>query len=119
MFAQVPGKGGLLQSPEFLVTVGLLMAALLTGAAVIYVTDNWRKKRERQTAEGVESLSMYREMYDGGELSEPEYRVIRTRLARQIKAGLRPELGAGVVGANLAAPDATESAPPDTPGPIP
>jgi hypothetical protein len=119
MFAQLPGKGGMLQSPEFLVTVGLLMAALLAGAAAIYVTDLWRKKRERQTAEGIESLSMYREMFEDGELSEPEYRVIRDRLARQMKAGLRPELGAGAVGANVAAPDAAGSPPPGPPGPIP
>lgn len=76
---------GPFQSVEFLVTVGLLIGALLTGAVVIYVTDMWRKKQVASPREGVESLSMYRSLYERGELSMPEYRVIRDRLAKQLK----------------------------------
>ncbi len=78
---------GPFQSVEFLVTVGLLIAALLGGAVVIYVTDLWRKKQVAPPREGVESLSMYRSLYERGELSQPEYRVIRDRLAQQMKGG--------------------------------
>ncbi len=76
---------GPFQSVEFLVTVGLLIGALLGGAVVIYVTDVWRKKQVASPREGVESLSMYRSLYERGELSKPEYRVIRDRLAKQLK----------------------------------
>ena len=76
---------GPFQSIEFLVTVGLLIGALLGGAVVIYVTDVWRKKQVASPREGVESLSMYRSLYERGELSKPEYRVIRNRLAKQLK----------------------------------
>jgi ElaB/YqjD/DUF883 family membrane-anchored ribosome-binding protein len=76
---------GPFQSVEFLVTVGLLIGALLAGAVVIYVTDVWRKKQVASPREGVESLSMYRSLYERGELSKPEYRVIRDRLAKQLK----------------------------------
>ena len=78
---------GPFQSVEFLVTVGLLIAALLGGAVVIYVTDLWRKNQVAPPREGVESLSMYRSLYERGELSKPEYRVIRDRLAQQLKGG--------------------------------
>jgi hypothetical protein len=79
---------GPLQSMEFLVTVGLLMGVLLAGAVVIYFTDMWRKKQVSANHENLEELSMYREMYDNGELDEEEYRVIRDRLAGRMKADL-------------------------------
>jgi hypothetical protein len=79
---------GPFQSVEFLITVALLMAVLLGGAVVIYFTDLWRKRRSRSTHEGIESLTMYREMYDNGEIEEAEYKVIRDRLAGRVKHDL-------------------------------
>ncbi|OWK43468.1 hypothetical protein [Fimbriiglobus ruber] len=72
-------------SIEFLVTVGLLVLALLGGAVVLYITDNWRKRQLAGDNESVESLSSFRTMYDRGELSESEYQVIRDRLAARMK----------------------------------
>ena len=112
----------MLQSLEFWVTVGLLVALLLGGAVVLSVTDRWRKRQSQSTREGIESLSLYREMYDDGELDEKEYRVIRDRFARELgakPAGAAPAKGAGeAVGANLGDSPGPPPEPPDKAPPI-
>jgi len=106
----------LLQSAEFWVSVGLLMALILGGAAVVSLADRWRKRQAKTTRESIGSLSLYREMYDDGELDEEEYRAIRDRFAAELKGkpagpvpapipASAPTKGVGEAGgANLDAP---------------
>ena len=118
----------LLQSVEFWVSVGSLMALILGGAAVVSLADRWRKRQATTTREGIGSLSMYREMYDDGELDEEEYRTIRDRFAAELKgkpatplpapvSAPVPAKGAGVAGgANLDGPPEPPSGlPPQAP----
>ena len=107
---------GPLQSVEFLVTVGLLIGALLAGAGVIYVTDLWRKKQVKPTREGIESLSLYRDLYEAGELDEVEYRGIRDRFARELKSPPAPGPHSGSVGEASGA-NLDDSPPPPAAGP--
>ena len=125
------------QSVNFWLTIGLLMAILLGGAVVLSLVERWRKRQAEPAREGIGGLSLYRQMYDDGELDEEEYRVIRDRFAKRLKgkpAGpeltpgltpgltpeLTPELTAGVgeaVRVNLAGspeppPESPEKAPP-------
>lgn len=108
---------GPFQSVEFLVTVGLLIGTLLAGAVVIYCTDMWRNKRALPPEEGIEALSMYRDLYDEGELEDAEYRTIRDRIARKMKAG--PAGAASGVNSAGAATPLPEAPPGTTPGPTP
>ena len=117
------------QSVNFWLTIGLLMAILLGGAVVLSLVERWRKRQAEPAREGIGGLSLYRQMYDDGELDEEEYRVIRDRFAKRLKGkpagpeltpGLTPKLTAGVgeaVRVNLAGspeppPESPEKAPP-------
>ncbi len=80
----------LFQSVEFLVTVGLLVLILLGGAVVLYFTDVWRKKQLAPDRESAEALTVFRTMYERGEITAAEYEAVRTRVATQ----LRQEVGA-------------------------
>ena len=48
VFAQVPAPAkaprDMLQSPEFLIAMGVLVACLFLGAAAIHFVDRWRKR---------------------------------------------------------------------------
>ena len=57
----------LLDSTEFLVGTGLLIAVLLAGAVVVWVLDRWRKSEERARAAATESLSHFRTLFENGE----------------------------------------------------
>ena len=123
-FAQMPPPQPeqIVQSVNFWLTIGLLVALLLGAAAVLSLTEMWRKKQAKPTKGGIGTLSMYRELYEDGELDEDEYRVIRDRLAQELKgkpAG--PTVGKGVgevSGANPAGPPATPAEPPEKAPPI-
>lgn len=103
-------------SVNFWLTIGLLMAILLGGAAVLSLAERWRKRQAQTTREGIGGLSRYRELYEDGELDEEEYRAIRDRLAAELKgkpAAPLPARPAGVAGgANL---DAPPTPPPESP----
>jgi uncharacterized membrane protein len=75
----------LMESTEFLVTVALLMVVLLGGAVVLHFANQWRKRREARATEDMETLTMYREMYENDEISEEEYQQIRERIAGRLK----------------------------------
>ena len=109
------------QTAEFWLTIGLLMAILLSGAAVLSVVERWRKKQGKPTKGGIGGLSLYREMYEDGELDEEEYRVIRDRFARELKgvpaapaATKNPGAasGANPAGSPTPPPEPPEQAPP-------
>ncbi len=126
LFAEVtPQQQDIVQSVNFWLTIGLLMAILLGGAVALSLVERWRKRQAEPAREGIGGLSLYRQMYEDGELDEEEYRVIRDRFAKRLKgkpAG--PELAPGLTadaggagGANLAGspgppPESPEQAPP-------
>lgn len=92
LFADVPpppqvGKANPFLNPEFLVTVGLLVGALLLGAIVFAFVDRWRKRDAVATGgrESTESLTSFRAMFDNGELTREEYEKIRDRVAAKMK----------------------------------
>jgi hypothetical protein len=111
-----------LQSVEFWVAVGLLIVILLGGAVALYFTDLWRKRQLSPDQESTESLTLYRTMFERGELTETEYQAIRDRIAAQMKhagpgtepaAKRNPEDGANPAGgAGPAGPPPAEP-PPD------
>ncbi len=72
----------------FYTNVGLLMAALLAGAVLVYLADRWRKNRMAPDRASAGTLSDFRALFEAGEITEAEYRVVRDRLAAQMKAGL-------------------------------
>lgn len=73
-------------STEFLVTVGLLLAALLIGAVVFALVDRWRKRQtDGGGRESTESLTSYRAMFEAGELTREEYEKIRNKVAAKMK----------------------------------
>jgi hypothetical protein len=74
-----------LQSIEFWIAVGLLVVILLGGAIALYFTDLWRKRQLSPDQESTESLTLYRTMFERGELTETEYQAIRDRIAAQMK----------------------------------
>ena len=104
------------QSVNFWLTIGLLMTILLGGAVVLSLTERWRKRQAQPTRGGLGELSLYREMYEDGELDEEEYRVIRDRLASELTgkpAG--PATAKGVGAAGGANPEGSPGPPPESP----
>jgi hypothetical protein len=84
--APLPWAANPFVSTEFLLTVGLLIAVLLTGAVVLFFVDRWRKRQlADHDSESVESLSSFRALYERGELTEAEYKAVRDKMARKVK----------------------------------
>ena len=98
----------LLDSTEFLVGTGALIAVLLGGAVVIWWLDRWRKKQERASVESTESLTNFRALFENGEITEEEYKRVRGKLSTQ----MRREVGLPIPAPVAVAPaDPPESAP--------
>lgn len=76
----------LLQSREFLLTVGLLAVVLAAGAVVLYATDRWRRHQADDRDDSPMTLSHYRDLYEAGELTEAEYVKVRDRMASKMRA---------------------------------
>ena len=120
--APLPWAANPFLSTEFLLTVGLLMTALLAGAVVLFLLDRWRKRQLADSNDSAESLTSFRAMYERGELTEAEYRVVRDKMARKVRqevavsnpatAALPPPgpaaSGGGVDSADGAAPPSAE-----------
>ncbi len=118
-----------LRSPEVIWGVAGLIVALLVGAAVISAVDKWRKRATAgpTEADATEALSVYRQMYESGEITEEEYAKLRARVAEQVKkppapkpeppapTGTRPAAPAAGAGAGYFADPAP--APPPAPPP--
>ena len=75
-----------LLTPEFVVTIGLLVGVLLAGALVLYYTDIWRKRQVAAVQDSAQTLSDYRAMFERGELTAAEYAAVRDKVATKIKA---------------------------------
>lgn len=82
-----------LRSPEVMWGMGLLIAALLAGAAVIYAVDQWRKRAVAgpTSADASDALTEYREMYESGEITDEEYAELRRRVAEKVKQAPAPK----------------------------
>ena len=75
-----------LQKPEDWVGVGLLVAALLAGALLIWLLERWRKNASgAANRAGYGQLSDYREMFDRGEITAEEYERLRLKVAERVK----------------------------------
>jgi hypothetical protein len=83
--APMPWAANPFLSTEFMLTVGLLMTALLAGAVVLFFLDRWRKRQLADSNDSAESLTSFRAMYERGELTESEYRVVRDKMARKVR----------------------------------
>jgi hypothetical protein len=102
----------MLQNPEFLVWVGILVGTLLAAALVLHFIDRWRRRQETSgdpLRESTIDLTTYREMYENGEITQSEYERIRDKLAAKMKR----EVGLADAGPAPAAPP--ESTPPPHP----
>jgi hypothetical protein len=64
---------------QLLLWGGVLVAALLIGAAVLARMDRWRRRMTDQD-DALDTLSAFRLSYEEGEISEDEYKRIRARL---------------------------------------
>lgn len=111
LFAEVEVKRAepFLQKTEDWVSVGLLVAALLAGAVVIWIVERWRKSASAAAKQAdYGQLSDYREMFDRGEITAEEYEKLRLRVSERVKPP--PALP------GQAAPLPNPAAPPETPG---
>jgi hypothetical protein len=91
LFAEEPKRtDSFLSRDEDWVVMGLLIAAMLAGAAAFWLIDRWRKRVVvGQNAE--RELTDYRAMYERGEITEAEYARLRDRVAQRVK---KPAAGA-------------------------
>ena len=59
----------------------LLVIGLLVAAVLIAIVDRWRRRMLESDTSDLDALGSFRLSYERGELSETEYRAIKTRLA--------------------------------------
>ena len=84
--APLPWAANPFLSTEFLLTLGLLVVVLMTGAVVFFFLGRWRQHQfADHEGETVESLTSFRTMYERGELTESEYQAVRDKMARKVK----------------------------------
>jgi hypothetical protein len=81
----------MLQDPEFLIVVGILMATLLVGALVLAYVDRWKKRQMADNPTDMDQLGSFRAMFERGELNHEEYEKIRNRVAGRIKESIAPK----------------------------
>ena len=79
--ARKPDPGALLYP------AALLAGALIFAALLLYLTDRWRKNRERRV-DGSENLTSFRALYEAGEITESEYKALRDKVAAKLKGEL-------------------------------
>lgn len=68
-------------------TFGLVLVLLLA-AVLLSWFDRWRKRTDRDVLSPADQLNAFRLSYERGELSQDEYKRIKTRLAPKIKEQL-------------------------------
>jgi hypothetical protein len=103
----------LLRSPVFAATDGrqflpllYLAAALIVGAVVIVLVGRWRKGSATLGPTASDQLAQYRALYERGEISEEEYKKLRSLLGGEIRKNL------DVPGRPPAADDRVQAGPP-------
>jgi len=68
----------------------MLLAAIVALVAVgVYIVSKWRDAADDDTISTSELLSNFREMHSRGELTNEEFRTIKTRLSYKLKAELK------------------------------
>lgn len=78
--------------PQKLVSLLLWLAALVSLVALaIYAIGRIRAKSAQQEHTSGELLSNFRELHSRGELSDEEFRTIRTTLAAQLQEELKDD----------------------------
>ena len=68
----------------------LIIGALVLGSLIIYLADRWRKRPVQERLSANEQLSLYRELYERGELTQEEYDRIRAKLGKHLRQELAP-----------------------------
>ena len=61
-------------------------------AVAIYLIRSWLRENDGPAASAHDLLSEYREMNRRGELSDEEFRIIKGRMAGQIRGAVNPTL---------------------------
>jgi hypothetical protein len=118
--APIPWGANPFMSVEFFLTVGLLVSVLLGGAVVFYFVDRWRKRQLNPGRESTDSLTMFRSMFEQGEITEAEYHKVRDRVAARMREEVAlPAAGGGGLSPSPQPlpppPELPRDAPPDGP----
>jgi hypothetical protein len=90
-----------------------LVGALLLGALVLYLIDRWRKRTaaaEQGARAPNDQLSLFRSLYEQGEMSREEFESVKALLAGQ----LRQEMNVPVPAKPVTTPPTGDSPPVDT-----
>ena len=74
--------------PKFIWPSLMLAATLLFGAVLIAMVSRWRKKTPGEFVSAGDQLSVFRNMYDQGELSKEEFEQIRDKLSGKLRSEL-------------------------------
>jgi hypothetical protein len=92
-----------LQRGEDWLLVGLMAAALIVGAVVVWAVDRWRKRITSDAGRSGEELTSFRAMYERGEITEEEYNKVRNKVATRVKTAPAAPAGPGAAGGPAAA----------------
>lgn len=76
------------RSWPFRLTMLIMVAVLLVGAFLIALVSRWRKKAGSAGTSANEQLAQFRTLYEQGEISEEEFRRLRSLLGGQIRSEL-------------------------------
>lgn len=95
------------QKPEVIWGTAALAAAMLAGAALVYLADRWRKSKMAIKADSTKELTDFRRMLERGEITEGEYARLRERVAQRVKAP---------ASSGVTTPRADQPSPPSDPG---
>lgn len=89
ILAQAPfaPNPNLVASPDFWLTLGSIVIAIVLGVVVILRVRRW-SDRQFHESDGRETSSSFHEMYEDGELTEEEYKGILHRLAKKKEGAL-------------------------------
>ncbi len=66
----------------------VLIVMLLAMAIGVYAVGKWRGRGGEDQLASADQLTKFREMHERGEVSDEEFREIKTQLASQMQAGL-------------------------------
>jgi len=74
--------------PVFMIPSLALIGALLVGALVIALFRRWQLGGESLDSQSSDQMSEYRELYEQGEISEEEYKRLRSILSGELRQGI-------------------------------
>jgi hypothetical protein len=89
-----------------------LVGAILVGAVIVALVDRWRKQPLSDQPSASEQLAHFRQLYEGGDISQGEFDRICGALEKQLRAEVNlPPMPAPEAGPSTGSP------PDGTPGP--